>query len=112
MIALAFTTGTAGSRTGWNAQCVFGSGPFADRAISSGYGAPSFTHWVSVSTASAGRAALGGIGKSPSRFTAATSRLFIGSAGETTGPLSAPAFSPAAVSSRSPALCFFAPWHE
>ena len=47
-----------------------------------------------------------------SRLIAAIRRLFSGAPGTTTGPLSAPAFMPAAVSSRSPALCFFSPWHE
>ena len=103
--------GTAGSLIGWKAQCCFGSGVGA-LARSSGTAAPALTHSASTATAAGGSGVLGGIGYSPSRFTDLTSLLFAGSPGTNTGPLSAPAFRPADVSRRRPALCFFGPWHE
>ena len=103
--------GTAGSLIGWNAQCCFGSG-VGFLAMSSGTTAPAFTHSASTATTAAGSGVFGGIAYSPSRFTDLMSRLFAGSPGTNTGPLSAPAFNPAAVSRRRPALCFFGPWHE
>ena len=109
-----FVVGGGGSCTGRNAQCVLAAFALSWVApdLSAGYCAPALTHSVSAATASAGRGFLGGIGRSPSRRTARTIGLFVGSPGTTTGPPSDPGAIPSAVSSRRPAICFLAPWQE
>ena len=111
--------GTAGSRTGWNAQWSDRIGPARGRAttavsaFSSGSGAPRFTHSSSNATSDCGSLLSGGIFDSPAYFTDWTRRLPFGLPDTTTGPLSPPLRMPSRVSRSSPPFTFsaWAEWH-
>ena len=108
------TVGTAGARTGWNAQCLRGSvtaGP-----LSVGQGRPCLTHSVSAAIWFAGSFSpspgMASISFCFAWLIERISRLAAGLPGTTTGPTSPPFRMNSRESSRRPDFCFFGPWQE
>ena len=113
--------GRAGAVMGWKDQCVracasvMGTifGADGAGAVMRGSGAPRWTHSVKMATSAALSASFGGIWRSSFlRLIAATSRLFAGSPGTMTAPVSPPACQPGWESRRRPPFCFLSLWHS